>query len=831
MLASLVAAVLALPSSQVLGNRAGGLPHLTAARAPAAVTLDGRLDDLAWAAAPVSDVFTQQYPRDGVAPTHRTEVRVLYDDRALFVGIRCFQPPESVVAPLTRRDRVVPGDRVTVDIGSRADRLNAFHFGVNAAGVLEDGLYFDDSSYSADWDENWEARTSVDASGWSAEIRLPLRILRFDSAPTQSWGLQVQRYTEATHEWDQWAYRARRVGGYVSSFGVLAGLEGLSPPLPFELRGTALGRYRHRDADVLPSPSAPGQDWTAAVGLDAKTHPTQGTTLDLTLNPDFGQVEADQAVLNLSNYEIFYPEKRPFFLEGIDTFSTPRTVLYTRRIGARPETPTLTSDQRMVDQIEPSRIWGAAKLVGAANRRTSLGLLTALTGRNVADIESKDANGAAVPGSRISRDVDPWALFNVFRLRRQWGTGGDLGLLATAVNRFERAGQPRLTNDAYTAALDGHWHSPSANYLVSAQAMAAMLSGGPGRTAPDGITTQPGHPSSGATLTLAKQGGHWLANTIQSFSGRQLDYNDVGYLDRKNDYNGYADVSYRTFEPWHGTTDTSTTLAVAHRQSLKGLSFGDNLRLQSAATFQNFWAVSASLYYHTAFFDDRETKTGTALERAALVGAELWVGADSRRRVTGALWLQVKSLANGVQLQFNVSLVARPTRRLELEFNPGVEYASGEPRFIVAEENTYWFGRLRAANVGAVVRGTVGLLPTLTFQLYSQIFLASKHLSSFSTATGGGEGSSIRLTDLVPTGGGPPMTKPDPDSLTAVFNVNAVLRWEYRLGSVVYLVYTRAQSPSLEVKWPAVPGLDAGSLGGNRGSVDAVLLKASYWWG
>src|SRR6185436_426305 len=153
----------------------------------------------------VSDAFTQQYPQDGVAPVNRTEVRVLYDDRSLYVGIKCFQAPASVVAPLTRRDRVVPGDRVTVDISSRADRLNAFHFGVNAAGVLEDGLYFDDSSYSADWDENWEARTSVDASGWSVEIRLPLRILRFDSALAQSWGLQVQRYTEATHEWDLWA--------------------------------------------------------------------------------------------------------------------------------------------------------------------------------------------------------------------------------------------------------------------------------------------------------------------------------------------------------------------------------------------------------------------------------------------------------------------------------------------------------------------------------------------------------------------------------------------------------------------------------------------------
>ena len=830
MLASLVAVALALPSSQV----PGGPARLTAARAPTAVTVDGRLDEPAWSAAPVSDAFTQQYPRDGVGPTKRTEVRVLYDDHALYVGIRCFQSPDSVVALLTRRDRVVPSDRVTVDISSRNDRLSAFHFGVNAAGVLEDGLYFDDATYSADWDENWEARTSIDAEGWTAELRLPLRILRFEWAPTQVWGLQVQRYTEATHEWDLWAYRARAVAGYVSSFGSLEGLEGLRPLLPFELRGTTLARFRTRAADILPSPSAPGHDWMGTIGLDAKAHPTQGTTLDLTLNPDFGQVEADQVVLNLSNYEIFYPEKRPFFLEGIDTFTTPRTVLYTRRIGALPATPTLGTEERLVDQVEPSRIWGAAKLVGAINRRTSIGLLTALTGRNVVDIdlETKDARGNILADTRAWRDADPWALFNAFRLRRLWGAGGDIGLLATAVNRFEPVGQPRLTNDAYVAAMDGHWHSPSANYLVTAQALAAMLNGGPGRTAPDGIITQPGRPAAGATLAIAKQGGGpWLASTTQAFSGRQLDYNDVGYLDRKNDYNAYADLAYRTLEPWRGTTDTTTSVAVSHRQTLKGLSLGDNLRLQSTATFQNFWAVSATAYYHSAFFDDRETKDGTALQRASLVGAELWVGADSRRKLTGAAWVQVQSLANGLQVQCNASFIARPTRRLELEIDPGFEYTSGEPRFIVADAGTYWFGRLRAANVGVVVRGTVGLLPTLTFQLYSQLFLASKHLSSFSTAAGGGEGSSIRLTDLVPRDDGPPAAKPNPDSQTAVFNVNAVLRWEYRLGSVVYLVYTRAQSPSLGVTWPAFPRLDAGSLAGNRGSVDAVLLKASYWWG
>lgn len=817
-LAALAAVVLAPTSARAA--RGPVPPTVSPTRTTTPIVIDGRLDEESWSSAPVDDAFVQQYPVEGAAPTERTELRVLYDEGALYVGIICFERSGPVVARLTRRDRVVASDRVTVDISSRADRLTAFHFGVNAAGVLDDGIYFDDASYSGDWDENWEAATSIGPAGWSAEIRIPFRILRFEAATQQRWGFEVERYSESRHEWDHWSFRPRAVAGLVSTFGTLAGLEGIRPARPFELRLVGLLRMRHRDAEVLAGMPGPATDWRGDFELDGKAHPTQGTTLDLTVNPDFGQVDADQVILNLTTTELVYPEKRPFFLEGLDTFATPRTVLYTRRIGAQPSAPTLNSGEVLADSVNPSRIWGAAKLVGAAGSRTNVGLLTALTGANSVDVQASDM-------SRASRVVDPMSLFNAVRVRRLWGQGGDVGVLATAVNRFQ-GGPDRLKNDAYVASADGHWHSPGANYLLAGQVVAALLERGPPKAQPDGIDSAPGTLSLGATVTAAKQGGeHWLASTSHALSGRQLDYNDFGYLDRKNDYNGYADLTYRTLTPRWGTTDTYLTLAASHRQTLDGIPLGDNARLQGGATFKNFWVTSAAVYFNSRYFDDRETGDGLALERASLWGAEWYLATDTRRLVSGALWLQARDIADGAQYAGSAAVFVRPFSRLELEIDPTALFTSGEPRFMQLDAGTYRFGRLKATDVGVTVRSTVGLLPTLTFQLYGQLFLATKHFSDTSAYVPGAGPlrAELHLGQLTPDAAVPS------DTQQAVLNVNAVLRWEYRLGSVIFLVYTRAQSPTVPSTWPGFPRLDLTPLHGNRGSTDILLLKASYWWG
>src|SRR5215470_7976365 len=248
-------------------------PHLSAQRTTQPVRIDGRLDDAAWQEAPASEAFTQKFPDEGRAPSERTRVRVLYDDDALYIGFECDQIGAPVVARLTRRDRQVEADHVSIAIDTRRDGSSAFSFTVNAAGVLADSILFNDTDSSTDWDENWEALTARTERGWSAEFRIPLRILRFARLPVQDWGFQARRYISARQEIDEWSFTPRTEAGEVSRYGRLDNLVGLLPRSPLELRPFVLGRVRVRDAqsDMIAS----GTDATGSAGLDVKWHASQ----------------------------------------------------------------------------------------------------------------------------------------------------------------------------------------------------------------------------------------------------------------------------------------------------------------------------------------------------------------------------------------------------------------------------------------------------------------------------------------------------------------------------------------------------------------------------
>src|SRR5262249_30681982 len=319
----------------------GSPPALGPTRAERAPAIDGRIDDAAWADAAPATAFVQKSPDEGQPPSEATTVRVLYDDDAIYVAVDCPQEHSPLVARLTRRDRVVDADRVEIDLGTRGDGKSAFHFSVNAAGVLVDGIRYDDTELSLEWDENWEAATARTDAGWTAELRIPLRFLGFREAPSQTWGLQVRRYVSARQEIDEWAFIPRNVAGEVSHYGTLGPLEGLRAGSPFEIRPFALAKLRRREP--TPDTLTSGTDVSAAAGLDAKWHIARDLTLDATVLPDFAQVEADQVVLNVTTYETFFPEKRPFFLEGLDAFATPVRILYTRRIGRQPAAPELAA--------------------------------------------------------------------------------------------------------------------------------------------------------------------------------------------------------------------------------------------------------------------------------------------------------------------------------------------------------------------------------------------------------------------------------------------------------------------------------------------------------
>src|SRR5262245_47867418 len=285
---------------------------LAPTRVQTAPHIDGVLDDPLWQTVPASDHFLQSFPHDGAPASEPTHVKVVYDDDNLYFAIDCAQSTRPVVR-LARRDRDVDGDRVAIELDTSHDRRSAFHFQVSAAGVLVDGLRYDDTELTTDWDDVWLAEVAHDAHGWSAEIAIPLRILRLH-AGVAAWGFQVRRFIGATGEEDRWAYAPRDAGGEVSRYGELGPFDGLVPRGSLAVIPFGLTRLVHADPEV---PSPYGNGASAAGGVDVTWRPATPITFQGAVLPDFAQVEADQLVINLTTTEVEYPEKRPFFLQGM----------------------------------------------------------------------------------------------------------------------------------------------------------------------------------------------------------------------------------------------------------------------------------------------------------------------------------------------------------------------------------------------------------------------------------------------------------------------------------------------------------------------------------
>jgi hypothetical protein len=844
-------------------------PHITAVHVSDAPVLDGRLEDPAWRHAPAARVFMQKAPLEGVSATERTTVRVVYDDEALWVGVDCEQTGAPVAPRLTRRDREVEADWVSVALDTRRDGKSAFVFEVNAGGALLDGVRFNDTDFSLDWDENWDARVAVRANGWSAEYRIPFRILRYRSLPVQSWGFEVRRYISMKQETDEWALVSRSAGGEVSHYGTLDGLAGLAARTPFELRPFVLGRARHQDATSLTVPTVGNTtftsdlpkvtDFAASAGLDLKWHLTQDLTLDATVNPDFAQVEADQIVLNLTTYETYYPEKRPFFLEGSDLFATPGQLLYTRRIGRVPPLPTLRPNEGLLDVPLPTTIYGASKLTGRLAEGWTVGTLQAVTAPNTVPVLAAD-------GSHLARVVEPLSAWNVLRLRRDLGDRAYVGLMATNVTRAEDtssyprvaaspagpAGQTlcpaaaqaarsttlvssggRCFDDAYVAAVDWRWRSPAGDWASNGQVGGSMLANGPSRAVPDGTVIHPGDVGTAASAYVGKEGGeHWVGDVWGGYADRKLDINDVGYNQRGNVIYDGLDLEFRTLMPWWKLLETQTRLEYFDNQNIRTLSIGRGVNANTAGKLDSFWRYFVEVHWRPTRYDDREFGDGAALERAAVVvGNDTRIQTDPTRAIALSLHGRPQALAGGAyNFDADADLLLRPLPQLDFDLAPTFTANVGEPRYVTLGSlaGEYLLGHLDAKSLGATLRATYTFAPRLTLTAYAQLFLASGHYTGFLSYQSNPSGPRpiVQLADLRPA----PPPSSNPDFEQGVLNANVVLRWEYRLGSLLYLVYTRSQVPNVSLAPGEEATLDLGAAR-RAPAADVLILKVSYWWG
>ncbi len=439
------------------------------ARLHESIVIDGRMLEAEWNAAPAVTGFTQRDPVEGATSTQRTDVRVLYDDHAIYVGARLFDAaPDSIVARLGRRDSELDSDRFTVYLDPYHDRRTGYYFSVNAGGTLKDGILYNDDWEDTEWDGVWEGRAQVGDFGWSVEMRIPYSQLRFHEEDQSVWGINFRREIARRNERSYLAYQPRGESGFVSRFWDLVGLRDVHPRRQIEIIPYVTSRAGF-DQTVRDNPLVGESEYRADAGVDMRVGLTSNLSLNATVNPDFGQVEVDPAVINLTDFETFFTEKRPFFIEGYSNFNsfgaggtkstwgfnwgTP-ILFYTRRIGRSPQ-GTLP-DHSFADVPEGARILGAAKLTGKIGDSWNAGTVHALTAREHAEID--------LDGNRSRFEVEPATYYGVYRAQKELGGGRHgLGILSTITNRFFSGDNLKsdLSGRSFVGALDGSHVGPS----------------------------------------------------------------------------------------------------------------------------------------------------------------------------------------------------------------------------------------------------------------------------------------------------------------------------------------------------------------------------------
>ena len=446
--------------------------QVTAYKTSEAIILDGKLNENIWKQNPTT-YFVQKEPNEGKPATQNSEIRVAFDNENLYVGGMFYDThPDSIDNNLMRRDNLVPSDWFFLYLDPYNDDRTGYYFAVNAGGSISDGILFNDSWDDNTWDGVWESKTKITKDGWVLEMKIPFSQLRFNQTENMIWGINFNRDIKRNGENSFYVMVPKNESGFVSKFADLVGLDGIKLKQRFEVLPYFVQKaqyLKHENGD----PFYKGNQYKSSLGADFKIGIGSSFNLDATINPDFGQVEVDPAVVNLSAFETYFQEKRPFFIEGQElfyfgiggannnwgfNFGNPE-LFYTRRIGRSPQGNL--PDYDYVNYPNETRILGAAKLTGKIDETWSVGALNAATERTYATI--------SVSNKKSEIEVEPFTNYGVFRTQKQFNDNRQsIGAMFTSVNRdlntFDL--KSSLSNEAYTFGLDGWTFLDSAKQYV-----------------------------------------------------------------------------------------------------------------------------------------------------------------------------------------------------------------------------------------------------------------------------------------------------------------------------------------------------------------------------
>lgn len=896
--ALLAVAILALPARAQSNGSAHPTPPPAAAAAPLEgdLTLDGRLDEAAWARATPATGLLQSQPEEGAPATVPTEVRFLFDDRALYIGARMTQPG-GVVSPLARRDQLLDAsgdngsfnslttDKLVVRLDPYHNHLDDAWFEINPAGARGDQFNGD-----ASWDPVWEAASRVDSAGWTAEMRIPFSQLRFSPDSVQTWGLQIWRYVDASNEQAVWAFRRRNEAGGPAFYGHLEGLRIPDQPrqlevLPYVVTGSRFERAAPGD------PYARDHEMKLTVGADLKYLLTTNLTLDATLNPDFGQVEVDPATLNLSAFETFYDEKRPFFVAGRSAFgfggmrcmfctnAAGLGAFYSRRIGRSPQLQGIVdAAATYADTPENTSILAAAKITGRTDAGYTIGVLDALTGRETARFLP------AVGAEEAEQVVEPLTNYFVGRVKKEFRGGGTTfgGILTSTARRI---GDPlvreHLRSHAEAGGVDWYHTWSGRRYSWMGSALVSNVGGSagaigrtqrssaryfqrPDRTVgSDGLFDAAYDPGAtvlrgyGMFTRVGKDNGTFTWEAMGNVRSPGFEVNDLAFLSRA-DYvwlNANVGASWTTPTSWYRSFFTS--FGGAAQQNYDGDRTQANLQAFAGWELPNYWNIRAFTILDAPSLDDRLTRGGPVVKRAGFNMGHFQVSTDARSPAVFDVQVQA---ARGVgadtrMLSIRPGVALKPASNVFVQLSPSYRYDEGDAQYVTAVDDPtataffgtrYVFGAIRTRTLSLSTRVNWTFTPDLTLQLFAQPFIASGDYSSFREFAAprtieklvyDDDIGNISYDDVAreyvvdPDGAGPaaPFSFGNPDFTTSALRGTAVLRWEYRPGSTLFFVWTQQRS-----------GFDSAGdfdLADARAAIfdeppmNVFQIKATYWFG
>jgi hypothetical protein len=875
-------ALVFLASTSVYGGTVPVSPPepVLAVRASEPISIDGFLTETIWRRAGTRD-FIQFEPDNGAAPTERTETWVAYDDDNLYVAAELSDSePALIRSRLGRRDAAVESDWFFVALDPYFDRRSGFIFGINPAGSVTDGILANDFENDPTWDGVWEGRARITEKGWTVEIRIPLDQLRFKASEEQVWGVDFRRIVKRKNELQELVRVKKDESVYVSRFARLEGLAGLKPGPLVEIVPFSVGQAFSGPADPG-NPFQTGSSLSVNAGLDAKIGLKNNLTLDATVNPDFGQIEVDPAVVNLTAFETFYDERRPFFIEGADIFqgfgvggvaqnislSWPRpSFFYSRRIGRTPQ--GRIQSPGYVDFPERTTILGAAKVSGRLGQGWNLGLIQAVTSRESAEIDDG--------GLRSRQEVEPMTYYGIARIQREMEEGRRaFGLMATAVVRDLENGDLAavLNKRAFSLGADG-WRFLDKNrdWVVSGWLGATRVEG----SVEDILRLQSssqhyfqrpdaGHvrvdPSAtsisgwAGRFLLAKQQGRWQLNLAGGAISPGFNPNDAGYMRSGADLiDAHLFVSRQWNRPGNLFRRVYLIFGPYFTFDFGGTALDRGAHLYLSTRFANYHNIGVFLVYSPSSLNKTLTRGGPLVRLPESGYVYLtWSGDDRKPLVPQATLYHRTVRQTSREWSASAGFRWTPAENIVFSVSPAWSETLNEIQWVDRQIDAsmastygarYVFGRLDQKSLSCEFRLNWIFTPKMSLQLYLQPFLAAGHYDRFKELAAAGtslynvygEGpSGISFSDGVYTvspdlsGAAPEFSFVNPDFNLKSLRGTLVLRWEYRPGSLIYLVWTHNRADASHPGDFQI-GRDFGGLLAVPGD-NVLSLKVSYRWG